>query len=140
MDRRTKKFRWYTNGKMNLKVYDDTVIDAGFVPGFTPAKTYRKNRKRSLPRRYKLNGLQSRIDRMCHTKTFDMIYNELKFDNDFMNGYLKDLILERCLIYQLSTMPRFFSTIVSQLEDLYERNPQLKSRDSVKDYFSSCRL
>lgn len=134
-----KKFRWYTNGKLNIKVYDDSIVEADFTPGFTVQKNYRKHDKneklfKQFAKEKKLNSLQNRIDSLCKTKSFDEVYDILKFNN-FLDAFLKDLVLERYLIHQIATMPKFFSTIASQLNDLYNENALLKNRVSVKTYF-----
>lgn len=134
-----KKFRWYTNGKLNIKVYNDSIIEADFTPGFTVQKSYKKHDRneklfKQFAKEKKLNSLQNRIDSLCKTKSFDEVYDTVKFNN-FLDTFLKDLVLERYLIHQIMTMPKFFSTIASQLNDLYDRNALLKNRASVKTYF-----
>lgn len=135
-----KKFKWYTNGKLNLKVYENTIIDANFKPGFTPKKHYIKRKSleidfKNFSKKYKLNSLQNRIDAKCRVLPCEELYKIFIFKNELLNSYLKDLILERYFIYQMSIMPKFFDTITIQLKDLYNKNPLLKNRDSVKKYF-----
>lgn len=139
-----RSFEWYTNGKVNIKLYDGAVLENGtsFYKGFTPKKKYTKHNKkaehakRNVAKSLRTGSLQNRVDEMCKTKSYDEIVEQLRTGNSIVDSYLEDLVLERCLIFQLSKMPKFFETIVGQLRDLYARNPALQSRTSVKEYMS----
>lgn len=132
-------FYWCTNGKTNLKISSLAEMPAGFHQGFTTFRfrSHSASEKefQKFAKKHKLNSMQNRIDEMCKTKSYDEIYSLLKFEDDFLNAYLEDLVLERCLMRQMMTMPKFFDTIASQLRDLYTKNSALKNRDSVKSYF-----
>ena len=74
---------------------------------------------------------------LSHSQIFE---NRKLKDNEHaiaFNKLLQDYILEQALIYQLSIMPMYLTTIVDSLKELYSKNKALQHRKDLMSYFTS---
>ena len=145
--------KWYNDGKINKKIGDNETIPEGFVEGFLKPKTKkRKNyaeygkikkmyrlsqRETVLLRSLGINKKLKDID-LLSKKGYSLndIYYKTKLDDafQFTNDRLTQIIIEKLLIAQLETYPKFLNTITESLVKLYEKEPELQNRLSYEDY------
>lgn len=66
------------------------------------------------------------------------IYHFAQYSDEFiLNSLLKDIILEKVLIYQIEQFPKYFDTISDNLKALYSENHFLVNKKNIDDYFTS---
>lgn len=85
--------------------------------------------------------VDKKIRALVRNHSVEDVYSKLKFsdynDDFILNRCLRTLIVERTLIFQLDSMPKYYKTIFESLEELYTKNPLLQKRSSVQNYFLS---
>lgn len=85
---------------------------------------------------YKPDSLEKRINKLIKEGLeIDPIFNQLKGSNNLLNCALFDLITEKALLFQLSSMPKYINTITDNLQSLYNKNHFLQEKEDLKNYF-----
>lgn len=93
-----------------------------------------EKKRKAILDKYDFNSLPNKIQK-CLKDGLNP-YTEFSFEETELNIPLQKLIAEQTLLFQLDKMPKFYKTVLKQLEALYDDTPQFQYKSDLKIFFS----